>query len=208
MSDDGFSGSEFGFAAGSVFGIRRWWLGVDGVLNGVYAPWKAGVNEAACMKFREVSFPARYFGATVRWAVCDGEEHLAPDEDCNCGFWAYWNPDGGGQPQFSSNPFAVHVAGVVEGFGRMLQGEKGFRCSRARIAGVSVLRGPYYTASATHGFEMGGYRDLPSDLLAGYRAQIETRYKVPSYSTGADLLAAHPLSDPAELGLRPTPTPR
>jgi hypothetical protein len=67
-------------ALGSVYGIRSWrpggWNATVG-LEGLYGQtWKRGENAAVC--------GARVLGEDV-------ERHRAPDEGCQCGFYAYWH---------------------------------------------------------------------------------------------------------------------
>jgi hypothetical protein len=106
---DGFDGAEPDFAVGSVKGARYWNLDIGALdLTGMHGGWHRGENTAACIR-----------------------GHAAPDLDCSCGFWAYWaspNPHG----------FAIPVLGVIEGYGRTLIGELGFRCSRARILALHL----------------------------------------------------------------------
>lgn len=201
-------GAEFDFAAGSVRGVR-WWrlrmpagerrqLALEGVNAGV--PWAPGENRAVCRRIR-VPHPA---------APGHG---LVPLEDCGCGFWAYWAvPD-------TPNPhkFGLPVLGVVEGYGRTLIGDKGFRCARARILGlhfpegatglVEDLRavaeprclrtpGAVETWRALTG--QPGKRFLPpgEDEAIARLAEVELdlgdRYGVPVYAGAKLLLAMHP----------------
>lgn len=87
-------------------------------------------------------------------ARCDSNSpysagHSVPNPYCGCGFWAYW--DNLDHDAFSSNPYirydrdvgyeiAVPVGGVVEGAGRTIVGEKGFRAERVRITDLAFSR--------------------------------------------------------------------
>lgn len=113
----GFDGAEPAFAVGSVAGARWWDLstGADGIpwLTGVQGAWGPGENSARCNASRK---------------------HPVPDEDCGCGFWAYWTVPAAPNP----HGFRVAVLGVIEGYGSTLIGERGFRCATARIVGLHV----------------------------------------------------------------------
>lgn len=62
---------------------------------------------------------------------------------CGCGVWAYWQLPAG-QPFLvrpgNFTPTEWAVAGRVEGSGRVVVGEKGFRCEKARITDLCVQR--------------------------------------------------------------------
>lgn len=127
MSRTGMRGFDSaGMAIGEVYGVRWWTLRqetgpnpVPGrlsnflpILNGAYGRWEPGDNQAVCSV---------------------GGRHSVPDEDCGCGFWAYWLPE-------AKSPLGTskqRVLGVIKGWGDdTLIGEKGFRCARARIVAL------------------------------------------------------------------------
>lgn len=53
----------------------------------------------------------------------------------NCGCWAYWSP--AGMSDWSTRG-QLPLTGIIEGTGRVLIGEKGFRCQRAKIVALSL----------------------------------------------------------------------
>jgi hypothetical protein len=142
---------DFEFALGRVLGLRQWTLhGPDfrgDPLNADLGGWPV----------------ARLTGATgyswsdgVLEAQCgNGRSHPVPteaDEDhgysyfggrCGCGFWAYWSTS-----ELAGNTFAgsggLPVLGVIEGHGRVLLGERGFRSQRAKITALA----PAFTVQA------------------------------------------------------------
>lgn len=58
---------------------------------------------------------------------------------CGCGFWAYWSPyDVRARQLFSDSE--IIVTGVVEGFGKIIQGTKGFRCQKLKILALAPDR--------------------------------------------------------------------
>jgi hypothetical protein len=135
---------EFDFVAGSVSGLRQWTLegpdfsldphGAD--LNWPLAPltgatgfaWPPGVLEAACNNGRPHPPPVE--------VDSDGSR-------CGCGFWAYWDMSGLAGNRLASGR-GLPVLGVVQGFGRVLLGERGFRSQKARIIALA----PAFTIQA------------------------------------------------------------
>lgn len=160
---DGKARGEFEFAAGVVLGLRQWDYPVSaqlhrvvnddsispamGLLSSPMDPrdvpllkgqtgkqlWQPGVMEARCNNHTDHKPP-------VEWDPVRGQE-------CGCGFWAYWKL--GAHTWNASLP----VHGIVEGTGRVLIGEKGFRCQRARIVALTpgFLVDPVY-----HGVDRDG----------------------------------------------------
>lgn len=85
---------------------------------------------------------------------------------CACGVWAYWQLPAG-HPLLNSriSPLVAAewpVAGRVEGSGRVVIGEKGFRCENARITHLAVQR------------------ETPSAVIA----ELEANFKVPVIKAG------------------------
>lgn len=208
----GFDGREPDLAIGSVTGVRWWNLrmpdGPDGLpelsLAGMYASladlWEPGENTARCARW-------------ARWCS-EGQEHQVPDEECGCGFWAYWDaPD-------APNPhgFSVPILGVIEGWGRTLIGDRGFRCARARIAALHFASDAAalvkYEHRPDYGPDYARFRtddavktwrklcgreeharlgpDETAARLAALELLLEERYGVPVYGTRGLMLARHP----------------
>lgn len=126
----GFAGNS-DFAVGSVLGYRCWKMPVDNLqsLTGAYGcTWDT----------RTVTDDT--FTASCRrndLARLTRPGHAAPEPSCGCGFWAYWD-----FPRTHSVNVGgiswVRVHGVLEGFGTVLIGEKGFRAGKARIRGLAI----------------------------------------------------------------------
>lgn len=132
----GFSDSDLPFAAGSVVGVRNWYVKkmlIPGEpclynLRGAWlGNWQPGINQARCLAISAVMGPPQL-----------GNPHVTPHRLCGCGYWAYWeptyhdldNPDNGCYP----------VTGIIRGHGRTLIGERGFRCEKAEILGFTVAK--------------------------------------------------------------------
>lgn len=109
----GFSGDEFEPAVGElrlVRGFRLWDDGGLGPLSLVARQdvWVDGRNEAFCSR---------------------GFVHDAPDGECSCGFYAYYEP----APTAYVSQLRASVVGVISIWGRSIVGSKGARSQFARI---------------------------------------------------------------------------
>lgn len=191
------------FAAGSVFGARWWNLAVnEPFLQGVYAQWTPGVNTAECL-VDETLMLGVAGGATVtlpRAAASDlravlgaavaqlTPSHTAPEHLCTCGFYGYWSPTADDRGILPSTPMAAHVFGVVEGFGRTLLGDRGFRCEKVRIVAAYVE--PRDEKWREWDDTWSTMPNIPTAEAAG--EVIKAVYRVPVYSTREELLAKHP----------------
>lgn len=136
----GQAAAELPFAIGSVTGLRQWtltspdlakdphgasqhWPGA--LLRGATGyDWTPGTVEAACNNGYPHASPAEFVDGTEK-------------SRCGCGYWAYWDSAGLSANRFSSTGNGLPVLGVIEGFGRVLIGEKGFRSQKARIIALA-----------------------------------------------------------------------
>jgi hypothetical protein len=112
---------EAALAAGSVRGYRWWGLTPGGTLLGMHAPWEPGENTARCL-IRDFESAAVHPDSGV------------PAKGCHCGFYAWWTV----QPRYATGSL-LPVLGVIEGYGRVRTGTKGFRCAKARILALAPL---------------------------------------------------------------------
>jgi hypothetical protein len=175
---------EYPLALGSVYGVRWWSLDRTGLLRGVKAVWLPEENVADCINGSMMSPTARSFRDWARGAGPselprelhqDGlpPVHETPVEQCTCGFYAFWEaeppPVGGHFP----------VAGVVEGYGRTVIGNRGFRCQRARIVALHV--------------PLAADADCETvSLVSDVESRLSDRYMVPVYATMRLMLLRHP----------------
>jgi hypothetical protein len=132
-------GGDFDLAVGSVHGLRQWNLTTPDFrqdpFEGRWQPtamtgatgrfqWQPGMNEAVCNSNSNHKPPL------------DADEH---GNACGCGFWAYWDISAlatGGAMSLNLSSY-VPITGVIEGSGRVLIGERGFRSQRARIVALA-----------------------------------------------------------------------
>jgi hypothetical protein len=199
----GFAGrgaQDFEPAAGVVTGVRWWGLPAPDLtrdplaadahwprrwLHGARAGWQPGLNEAACLQ---------------------GCGHPVPEESCGDGHWAFW--------KVTPYPlgYDLPVLGVIEGSGRVLSGEKGFRCQRARIVALHLdslaPAGPpaswQWTALGTGLYAeevTPSYPLLSPDWLDAWRAVISDRLEqlypdARVYENRDTMLTVHPPDPP------------
>lgn len=147
--EPGFGEREPDFTAGSVTGYR-WWALDDRVprsepalLLGMHAAWQPGENTATCLEI-----PALHPAADV------------PARGCHCGFYAFWTV----QPPYATGSLP-QVLGVIEGYGRVRTGTKGFRCQTARILALHTLGDEAAAVTLGRSYPAARvYRELPAML--------------------------------------------
>lgn len=121
-SDDAFNGETVKFAAGKIRGLRSFKvLPRDGshILAGCVCPaqWHAENNEAE-----------HFLGANP-WGlpVPGGDRHKVAGLDCHCGYYAHTD----GKDDYRT--YQNTLTGIIEGWGRVTIGSRGFRAQKARI---------------------------------------------------------------------------
>lgn len=186
---DGFS--DLPFAAGSVFGLRSFRTTADHHLTGCtgsgsYYSWSPGTNEATCNKW---SWP-RTLLEDAAFMESYMSTHQVAGPDCTCGFYAYYEGCND-YAQFGTDSWTGEVGwhtltGVVEGFGVVTVGSRGFRAAKGRI--VALVRP---TAPTTFDVDK---------VLANYP-------DVPVYGSEEEMLLSHPLTTPEDVGINPDDHP-
>lgn len=91
----------------------------DCMLVGAWGPWAPGENLARCNR------GGYAFGNSA------AETHEPPDDECMCGFWAYWDLTDAPHGDWD-------VAGVIQGYGRSTIGPLGFRVQKAKIIALHL----------------------------------------------------------------------
>lgn len=118
-----FSGPEL--AVGTILGFRQFQVsgtGIFGRLMPISArstPWTSGENIARCVN-----------GLHSHRAVAD--------KNCSCGFYAYHSPQYAISNFCSPLVHGILVHGIIEAYGRVTIGTKGFRAEKARIKMLCV----------------------------------------------------------------------
>lgn len=169
---EGFSDKDTDVAIGYVLGLRWFQLNTRMETIPEAISWNgAGQELMPTMPSRAVEVPVLH-GAYGWWqpgentAAHQGllggpEDHVVPVRRCKCGFWAYWTL---GSQQTGS----PHIAALVKGWDRMVEGPLGFRCSKAEILAL-----------------------VPAAWDSAAALALEARYQVPVYSTIGALLEMH-----------------
>ncbi|HEU5032720.1 MAG TPA: hypothetical protein VFV01_47910 [Spirillospora sp.] len=89
-----------------------------GTLRGVFKSeyvWVDGTNQAHCLSVNSTP-------------------HRAPLQDCGCGFWAYSEA----RSRWSTGASHLVAYGIVQGWGRMVVGPRGFRSEYARVVALAL----------------------------------------------------------------------
>lgn len=146
-----------------------------GQLSNVYPD---GVSEAECNDWaRRPSSQQRCLKVADAGALLNGagaekcpcpDCHQPPVAGCGCGFWAYWKPGDAGGHSAGSNEM-LPVLGVIEGTGRVIHGEKGFRAQRAKIV---ALQPAFRIETSVNG------RKYPAGVMIPLAELLEHRRKV------------------------------
>jgi hypothetical protein len=125
-----------GFSITPVVGARTFKVDEDGWLTGpIYRKqrWVDGENVATCQKHHN-PWPMLYYinGKMQQFVAPDPPEPAPhPLTTCRHGFYAY---------VAGSNDYHNHgeIFGVIQGYGEVMIGLRGFRCMKARIVALHV----------------------------------------------------------------------
>jgi hypothetical protein len=79
--------------------------------------------------------------------------------DCSCGFYAYWQMD-----EWLTWRAGHRITGVIDGYGNITLGTKGFRCSKARILAMVIPENHKTRGLEQIYQEVRVYKDIPSML--------------------------------------------
>lgn len=134
-----------------VVGFRAWRLTQAGLVSVVHGGrWSHKEPEVAWCSDRtgafpgfQVIFPFSGGGARVLPPAPASAEHLAPDEKCSCGIYATAQLEDlkSGTLHLGIWGRQNYVLGIVEGYGKVILHDKGWRAERARIRQLCVWRG-------------------------------------------------------------------
>ncbi len=147
-----------------------------------------GCNCGSCTKLNQQAqgqglqyrngYPARYVEPFLQ-VETEEAKHRAADLKCECGYYAYF--DGGSNPYHYKKTGEPQIHGVIEAYGLVTVGSRGFRAEKAVIKAVVVR--PSRT------------QEYPIQL-------VQRNYPdVAVYPSQGEALAAFPLTPP------PVPTP-
>ncbi len=134
----GFDDTEIPLINGTVRGLRAFTINEDGTLTSIVigsgkTAYTEGINHAKCEAVRNMYSPD-----VTRWLISQGwiQDHRAPDKLCNCGIYAYFNETHvNGETNFVYSSYR-RVVGIVEGSGRCIVGDEGFRAEKIKIVAL------------------------------------------------------------------------
>lgn len=174
-----FSRTEWDLGIEPVRGLRVWkwqdgtFTGAAGLVGQNSHHWKPGENVAECQRAVMGFYVHQRQIGTFTYDEPPHDKCSVVEPGCTCGFYAYWDV-----PVVDQSPF--RIVGLVEGHGRVVIGEKGFRCQKATILAVAT-----------------GQTGKAHDRLA---ASITIMYpEVQVFRRVVDMLAEFPPSEPPEV---------
>jgi hypothetical protein len=103
-------------------------------------------------------------------------KHRVGQKDCTCGYYAYFD----GQNDYHDKSDA-RLAGLIEGYGNVTIGERGFRAQKAKLVALIIPAKPDPKLAAKFDRVRHNYRD------------------VAMFARKKDALSAHPLTPPEPL---------
>lgn len=168
ISTGGVWWSEPVFLDTPVEGWRAWGVDTSGVLRSITYPhvWGDGSVDARCSSTtmadrvhgrRELILrrlrERRSMGVDVDARIPDRERaprgHLAPHEDCGCGYWLFKTPDVMANNHYEFNRWMRAeytgwlVTGQVRAWGNAVEHENGWRAQYAEAFGEVEIHKPY-----------------------------------------------------------------
>jgi hypothetical protein len=133
---------SLGFVPGVVRGARAFRIGEDGDLTGIFYQqvWSDGVNEAECRRGRQDGLATQYY-VIAGHVITTPPEPLGPPEPhgmdtCRHGFYGFYDGSNDYRNYSVSTPGVA--SGVIEGWGEVMLGTRGFRCTMARLVALTV----------------------------------------------------------------------
>lgn len=126
---------DWDMAIGQVMGFRKWH---------VMLPTESDPNPILQGSYSKDFLEHEMLEDGRRAAECHNGSRTHPkgqvpaDNGCGCGWWAYWSPQEAAKHSSSSDSGrSVAVTVAVEGTGRVVIGQKGFRAQYVKIAGLA-----------------------------------------------------------------------
>lgn len=150
--------SDRPLVVGSITGLRSFDVDSLGRLTGVRYPgvFRPGENVAQCRASSLSPLALSLLATGTAWTFSRTtasandkpetevakQEHRAAGLSCSCGFYAYF--DDGDNPHHKPG----NVLGVVEGYGSVTVGSRGFRAEKARLVALVEERRPWLLSDA------------------------------------------------------------
>lgn len=182
MSSRGEFGDGLPLELGSLIGRRKFNIGTRGELTPLsYGDmWRGGENIAKCAAYA----PPK---GTPELAEHEAAEDYAERnritqewrnnghglDVCDHGFWAYWD---NGQTEYRHDTLDA----VIEGYGEVLIGTKGFRCMKAKILAVSFQSEREHWVLSEHVKEMIK-QNYPNVMFYESTLAMESEFTIDRY---------------------------
>ena len=143
--------SDIGFASGLVRGLRSFQTNPDGMLTGVVHRqiWFPGETPAYCLKSVYTEIYAEGYGTDLTHIDFPPPDHEMTD--CEHGLYAYYNGE-----NYYAKASEDRIAGVIEGYGKVVIGKSGFRAMKASIVALC-----YKTSNKDIDLILENYSDIP-----------------------------------------------
>lgn len=113
--------------------------------------------------------------------------HIAPGENCTCGFWAYYTPE----VVDTGCGFEWMALAAVKVWGDVVLGDKGVRAQQMEIVGLQPPK---------------DLMDAPAEVMDAW-TRLTAKLAVPYYWSKGELLRFHPPQDVSELLPKPPEPP-
>lgn len=145
----------FDLAVGKALGLRRWKLTTDGYLESPIQTyyWEGGENRAGCDSVMSSAFPAYL------------REEFHQFKRCSCGFYALSSKE-------RLNDYPGPIIGVLEGWGKVVIGEKGWRSEKGAVK--AIVLPPAKTVPRLRGFLLDGWNKFVIPLAVLYALLCST----------------------------------
>jgi hypothetical protein len=125
--------------------------------------------------------------------VPDPVEHRVANQDCTCGYYAYYDIER--EHSRGYDPFSESscIRAIIEGYGLVTVGTRGFRAQKARLVALIGQRSeePLARLVVDDGVER-------VEMEQGIPAELEAYYNVPVYPTVEAAVSEYPLVAPEE----------
>lgn len=166
-----------GFLRDAVLGTRSFKVQDGGWLSGIVHEqvWdNTGLNESMCLKGEDVM--KVYWPDEEPELLRDHPDH--PFEPCSCGFYGFFE---------GSNDWKrdAPVWGVIEAFGELVIGRRGFRAKKARLHAIVINVGRYDNGLA--------HSPLTEDKADLIRLNY---WNIPEFATFEEMITAFPPGSP------------
>lgn len=127
----GFSSNETPLYPGTLFGSRHF----DITGGSIFVRKEMPPNFLSGVMYSDIWYPGDNQAVCHAWGAV-ASDHQVAMKNCSCGFYAYFSNQ---EHSFDTSRF---IRAVVEAWGRVTVGDKGFRAAKAKIVAVTMPQYP------------------------------------------------------------------